>query len=61
MSYSSFNCDPALNNAGRVAYSAILSGTGVTFANNSAIFVAGPAAPPLVAREGAAAPARPSG
>ena len=55
VNYSSFDT-PALNDAGQVAYRAVLTGTGVTSANNTAIYAGGLASPQLVAREGNAAP-----
>ena len=61
VNYSVLNDTPALNDAGQVAYRAGLTGTGVTTANDAAIY-AGPAAgPQLVAREGSAAPGTEAG
>ena len=52
---------PVLNDAGQVAYSASLTGSGVTTANSDALFAGTFAAPQLVAREGSAAPGAAAG
>jgi hypothetical protein len=58
--YSSFS-PPTLNNAGHVAFFAVLAGGGVTPGVTDAIFAGPLAAPQLVAREGNAAPGTPVG
>ena len=50
-----------INDAGRVAFAAILSGTGVTAANDEALFTGLPGSTPLVAREGSQAGGLPAG
>ncbi|BBO32810.1 hypothetical protein PLANPX_2422 [Lacipirellula parvula] len=52
---------PALNDAGQVAYHAVLTGSGVTVANDRAIYAGSRTAPQLVARTGDAAPGMPAG
>lgn len=52
---------PTLNNIDQVAYSAFLTGSGVTDANNAAIYAGALVAPQLVARTGDAAPGMPAG
>ncbi|MCA9238405.1 MAG: hypothetical protein KDA44_23190, partial [Planctomycetales bacterium] len=56
--FTSLNA-PTLNNAGQVAFSAGLSGTGVTPANNEGLFRFGDAGSVQIARTGGAAPAGP--
>jgi hypothetical protein len=52
---------PALNGASQVAFRAILTGTGVTNANDQGIWSEGSGALDLIAREGSPAPGTPSG
>jgi hypothetical protein len=60
-SFSTFlSSFPVLNNAGQVAYRAGLTGTGVTFGNDNAIYAGTFAAPQLVARAGEPAPGAPT-
>ena len=52
---------PVLNNAGQIAFMTRLSGTGVTTANNRAIWSEGSGTPSLVARSGNQAPGTDTG
>ncbi|MBA3485526.1 MAG: PEP-CTERM sorting domain-containing protein [Pirellulales bacterium] len=52
---------PTLNAASQVAYFSFLSGSGVTFSNDEAIFAGAPSAPQLVARAGDPALGTPAG
>jgi hypothetical protein len=61
VNYSDLNFTPVINDAGQVAYHAILAGTGVTAANDDAMYVGSFVGPQLVAREGSAAPGTPAG
>jgi hypothetical protein len=61
VTYQSLNAGPVLNDAGQVAYSAILTGPGVATANNKAIYVGSAASQLLVARTGDTAPGMPPG
>ncbi|HYE63752.1 MAG TPA: choice-of-anchor tandem repeat NxxGxxAF-containing protein [Phycisphaerales bacterium] len=58
VNYSTF-AGPVTNAAGFVAFSAVLSGTGVTIANDGAIFAGTPGSVVMIAREGNAAPPAP--
>jgi hypothetical protein len=60
VSYVSFAYE-RLNDTGQVAYTAALSGTGVTSANNEALYAGDAGSPTLVARKGDAAPEVPAG
>lgn len=54
--YGGMNSAAALNNEGAIAFQSLLQGSGVTFANNNAIFAGTPGALRMVARSGEAAP-----
>ena len=53
---SSFLQSPAINNAGQVAFNALLGGVGVSFGNNEAIYLGDGTGLTRVAREGQASP-----
>ena len=63
VNYSSFlfQQDPDLDDSGIMAFRAALTGTGVTAANNSAIYVGTPSSPQLALRTGTQAPGLPAG
>lgn len=61
VNYASLSTSATLNDAGQVAYFADLAGSGVTAANDQAIFAGPLGAPQLVARTGDAAPGTPAG
>jgi hypothetical protein len=60
VNYSSFR-NPALNDAGHVAFFSVLTGPGVTTANDEAVFAGLRATPQLIAREGDPAPGTTAG
>ena len=55
------NASPVLNDAGKVAFTWLLSGTGVDSTNNAGIWAGEPGGLSLVARSGAHAPGTPNG
>jgi len=61
ITYATLDSSPRMNDAGQLAFTALLAGTGVTTTNDRGIWSGSPATLALVAREGSPAPGTPAG